>query len=97
MSHTLAWLRRESAWQSRTTALVAAGLLPAAEPDGGDLLALAVKQYVVTSSDAALIRSSRLDGWTLREAGWRQGLSYETARKRRQRAEAALRAWLAVP
>lgn len=38
MSHTLTYLRRESAWQIRTEPLHAAELLPAAEPDGGDLL-----------------------------------------------------------
>ena len=46
----------------------------------------------LTQVDAALIRATRVAGLTLTDAARLLGLSYEAAKKRRQRAEAA---WVA--
>jgi len=48
---------------------------------------------VLTRIDARLIFDTRVVGTPLGEAGRRMGLSYEAAKKRRQRAEARWVAW----
>jgi DNA-directed RNA polymerase specialized sigma24 family protein len=48
---------------------------------------------VVTARDAQLILDTRIAGRSLREAAQRLGLRYETAKKRRQRAEARWATW----
>jgi hypothetical protein len=59
------------------------------------ILVLAVDAGVITATDAAFITATRLRGFTLVDAARLAGLGYEAAKKRRQRAEAALAAWLA--
>ncbi|MGH9152392.1 MAG: hypothetical protein ACRD03_08360 [Acidimicrobiales bacterium] len=52
------------------------------------LLRLAVDAGVLTATDAWLIHATRIGGHTLGWAAGRLGVAYETAKKRRQRAEA---------
>jgi DNA-directed RNA polymerase specialized sigma24 family protein len=66
---------------------------PAAELSAAAILASAVHAGVVTDQDAQLILETRIAGHSLREAGQRLGLRYETAKKRRQRAEARWATW----
>jgi hypothetical protein len=57
------------------------------------MLASAIDAGVVTGPDAQLILDTRIVGQSLREAAHRQGLPYEGAKKRRQRAEARWATW----
>ncbi len=57
------------------------------------MLASAVDAGVVTDRDAQLILDTRIAGRSLRDAAQRLGLRYETAKKRRQRAEARWATW----
>jgi len=84
------WARVES----RTTQR-AAGLDSEDSADISPRIALAeaVARRVIDDLDAALIAASRVAGLPLRAAADLVGLSYEAAKKRRQRAEAALRIW----
>jgi hypothetical protein len=66
---------------------------PAAELSAAAMLASAVDAGVVTGRDARLILDTRIGGHSLREAAQRLGLRYETAKKRRQRAEARWATW----
>lgn len=61
------------------------------------VLRLGVDAGVLTASDAWLIYATRVAGHELAWAGWRLGVSYETAKKRRQRAETRLAAWWTPP
>ena len=65
----------------------------AVELSAAAMLASAVDAGVVTGQDAQLILDTRIAGRSLREAAQRLGLRYETAKKRRQRAEARLATW----
>ena len=65
---------------------------PASHPDL--LLVEAVAEGVVTAAEAELVGETRLGGVALRELAGRWGVSYEALKKRRQRAEARLVAWL---
>jgi hypothetical protein len=68
-------------------------LVPGVELSGAAMLAPAVDAGVVTDQDARLILDTRIAGLALREAAQRLGLRYETAKKRRQRAEARWATW----
>jgi DNA-directed RNA polymerase specialized sigma24 family protein len=62
-------------------------------PSGHTMLAGAVAAGVLSPADAQLILETRIAGHPLRAAARRQGLPYETAKKRRQRAEARWARW----
>jgi hypothetical protein len=72
--------------------LVGALARPAGHPDR--VLAKAVAEGVITAADAALIGETRIGGVRLRELAARWGVGYDALRKRRQRAEGPLVAWL---
>ena len=57
------------------------------------MLAAAVAAGVLVPADAQLILETRIAGHSLRAAARRQGLPYEVAKKRRQRAEARWAHW----
>jgi hypothetical protein len=57
------------------------------------MLTTAVDAGVITTDEAHLIVVTRIAGLPLRDAARRVGLAYETAKKRRQRAEARWIAW----
>jgi hypothetical protein len=59
------------------------------------LLSTAVEAGVVAEHDARLINATRVIGRPMRDVAHDLGVSYGTARKRRQRAEAAWVAWWA--
>jgi DNA-directed RNA polymerase specialized sigma24 family protein len=59
------------------------------------LLGTAVEAAVLAEHDARLIHATRVIGWPMREVAHDLGVSYGTAKKRRQRAEAAWVAWWA--
>jgi hypothetical protein len=61
----------------------------------GLILATAVDSGELTRPDAWLLHATIVDGHPLDRAAHRLGISYEAAKKRRQRARARLRAWLA--
>ena len=98
---------RNNAWKANTVAL--AGIdtaTPATDPTGDDggvevraetTLAMAVRDGALPPSNAALITATHLRGLPLRDAAQLLGLSYEAARKRRQRSQAALRHHLTDP
>ena len=70
----------------------------AASPLGVDgLLAAARAVGLLGAGDAELIARSRVDGEALAALAAGRGVAYETLRKRRQRAEARLRAELGCP
>jgi hypothetical protein len=71
----------------------AAPTAPGVELSAAAMLASAVDAGVVTDQDAQLILDTRIMGGSLRDAGRRVGLGYETAKKRRQRAEARWATW----
>lgn len=71
----------------------AASAAPGVELSAAAMLASAVNAGVVTDRDAQLILDTRIVGRSLREAAQRLGLRYETAKKRRQRAEARWASW----
>jgi hypothetical protein len=71
----------------------AASPAPDVELSAAALLASAVDAGVVTDRDAQLILDTRIAGCSLREVAQRLGLRYETAKKRRQRAEARWATW----
>jgi hypothetical protein len=58
------------------------------------VLARAVAEGAITAAEAELIGSTRLEGVALAEAAVERGLSYEAAKKARQRAELRLVAYL---
>jgi hypothetical protein len=96
-AHRLASLaRRERAWRDRTSPGddVDRLCLPgrALEPTG---VAGAVRAGVLDSFDATLIEATRLNGLSLVDAAMLLGVTYEAAKKRRRRAEAAWMAWWA--
>jgi DNA-directed RNA polymerase specialized sigma24 family protein len=69
---------------------------PPPRPGGAEaLLAGAVAAGVLAPAEAELILATRLDGVSLRALAAAGGVGYEQLRKRRQRAEARLRASLA--
>jgi DNA-directed RNA polymerase specialized sigma24 family protein len=59
------------------------------------LLAIAVESGVLAEHDARLIHATRVIGRPMRDVAHELGVSYGTAKKRRQRAEAAWVAWWA--
>jgi hypothetical protein len=71
----------------------AASAAPGVELSAAAMLASAVNAGVVTDQDAQMILDTRIAGRSLREAAQRLGLRYETAKKRRQRAEARWATW----
>ena len=72
--------------------LVGSAARPACHPELA--LARAVAEGVISAGDAELVAQTRLGGLGLAAAAARAGLGYEAAKKRRQRAEAALAGWL---
>jgi DNA-directed RNA polymerase specialized sigma24 family protein len=62
-------------------------------PSADTMLAGAVAAGVLLPADAQLILVTRIAGHSLRAAARYQGVSYETAKKRRQRAEARWANW----
>ena len=66
---------------------------PGLELSAADMLASCVDAGVVTTQDAQLILDTRIAGCSLREAARRLDLRYETAKKRRQRAETRWATW----
>jgi DNA-directed RNA polymerase specialized sigma24 family protein len=87
---------REDAWAARTTDLDAPLGEPAAEGDVDVRLLLrqAVDAGVVTPAGAELIELTRIHGVPLAAVAESNGVSYEALKKRRQRGEAAVAAWL---
>jgi DNA-directed RNA polymerase specialized sigma24 family protein len=87
---------REDAWAARTTDLDAPIGEPAAEDDVDVRLLLrqAVAAGVVTPAVAELIELTRVHGVPLVAVAQRTGVTYEALKKRRQRGEAAVAAWL---
>jgi hypothetical protein len=65
---------------------------PASHPDL--VLADAVAEGVLTTSEAELVGETRVGGVPLGELAGRWGISYQAVKKRRQRAEARLVPWL---
>jgi DNA-directed RNA polymerase specialized sigma24 family protein len=94
MSHTLDAVRAETAWRAATCPLDDAELPAVPPPDDPDPLDVAVSFGVLRVNDAALIGATRCNGLDLATVAALHGLSYEAAKKRRQRAEAILLAWL---
>jgi hypothetical protein len=84
--------RRELAWHRRVELTTD---FAAEQHDVGtpDVLEAAASAGTLKSVDATLIRSTRLDGLPLHDVAHLLGISYEAAKKRRQRAEAAWFAW----
>jgi hypothetical protein len=84
---------RERAWDR--TRPVCHGPTDAAVigPSADTMLAGAVAAGVFSPADAQLIVDTRIAGHPLRAAARRQGLPYEAAKKRRQRAEARWAGW----
>jgi hypothetical protein len=74
----------------------AASAAAAVELPAAAMMASAVDAGVVTDRDAQLILDTRIAGRSLREAAQRLGLRYETAKKRRQRAEARWATWWTI-
>jgi hypothetical protein len=70
-----------------------AAAAPAVELSAAAMLASAVEAGVVTDRDAQLILDTRIAGRSLRAVAQRLGLRYETAKKRRRRAEARWATW----
>ena len=95
MSHTLRTVRVERAWHAATRPLEDAASVATAAPDDPDPLLLAVDRGVLTAADAALISATRHAGLDLVTVARLTGVSYECAKKRRQRAEASFAAWYA--
>lgn len=87
-------VRKELAWRERVELDLSDGV-PATETLGfeSDLLDEAVRSGALGSVDAVLISATRLDGLRLREVAALLGLSYEAAKKRRQRAEWSWGTW----
>jgi hypothetical protein len=71
----------------------AASSAPGVELSADAILASTVDAGVVTDQDAQLILDTRIAGHSLRDAARRLGLGYESAKKRRQRAEARWATW----
>jgi hypothetical protein len=65
------------------------------EPSAALILDTAVRAGVINPSDAALIHTTAIAGHSLAFAARQLGISYETAKKRRQRAGHRLAAWWA--
>lgn len=91
-------LRRAASVQRTWTAqsghdLEAAAPAGAVELSAATLLVIAVDAGVIADQDARLIFATRFAGRPLRDAARRLGIGYETAKKRRQRAEARWAAW----
>lgn len=93
MSHTLDARAKDHAWSAMTVRLDDV-TLPPAPVDELDPLEEAVELGLLTRHDAALIGATRCNGLDLGTAAALVGLSYEAAKKRRQRAEARLVRWL---
>lgn len=88
-------VRRERAWRARIALDVHADMFmvePLFEPNA---IESAVADGMLQSLDATLIQATRLDGLRLADAAALLGMSYEAAKKRRRRAEAALAGWWA--
>jgi DNA-directed RNA polymerase specialized sigma24 family protein len=87
---------REDAWAAHTAPLDAPVGEPAAEAsvDVRLLMRQAVEAGVVSSEVAELIALTRIHGVPLAAVAQRTGVTYEALKKRRQRGEAALAAWL---
>ena len=60
-------------------------------------IALAVRAGAIKAADATLVTATKLDGLPLADAAHLLGITYEAAKKRRQRACAALAAYLHDP
>lgn len=88
-------VRAEQRWRDATVAVENVEVLEPAMDDV-DPVADAVAAGAVSDLDGTLIRATRLDGVELATAAQLLGLTYEAAKKRRRRAEAALAArWMA--
>ena len=90
------WSRRER--HRRNVELLAEAPPPAATAgdigSSHDVVAEAVAAGVLTRVDGRIVTATRIDGVPLGDVAVLVGLSYEAAKKRRQRAEASLVAWL---
>jgi hypothetical protein len=87
-------VRREREWRQRVTLDDQAARSEQRDNDVDDSgLDIAAKIGAITSFEAILIRATRLDGVRLADFALLMGISYEAAKKRRQRAEIAWRSW----
>lgn len=93
-SHTLTWVQRERRWQASRTDLDEASFLRTEDPAASSIVSDALRQGVLTPDDATLLVSTHVGGFALAEGAQLLGLNYEAAKKRRQRAQYALSAWL---
>jgi DNA-directed RNA polymerase specialized sigma24 family protein len=85
---------RQRAWRSHACdGMDVVGSGSVADLSVAAILTTAVDAGVLATRDAHLIHATRVNGLPLREAARRQGLSYEAAKKRRQRAEARWIMW----
>lgn len=99
MHRALRELGRESGWNAARSlrAIEERQSIPAALQEEGDvdgLLGAAVKAGAVSFEEAELILASRIDGAELSELARSAGLSYNTLKVRRQRAERRLLVFL---
>jgi hypothetical protein len=84
----------ERSWTAHTCGdIETACPAPGVELSSAAMLAVAVDAGVVTAQDAQLILDTRIVGLSLRDAARRLGLRYETAKKRRRRAEVRWASW----
>jgi DNA-directed RNA polymerase specialized sigma24 family protein len=91
MHRTVVELGRESAWRSMTSSFDSA--TPAPDEVDGDvdgLLDGAMRAGALTAAEAEMILSSRIDGVALADLARSAGVSYNTMKLRRQRAERRL-------
>jgi hypothetical protein len=89
-------VKTEVAWNDQTHEIPAlADRTRVDEPSAALILNTAVQAGVINPSDAALIHTTTIAGHSLAFAASQLGISYETAKKRRQRAGHCLAAWWA--
>jgi len=92
--HRAARDRREDVARSRPLTRDETVVEVSQEVSIGVTLGEAVSAGIVTRRDAWLVWATHCAGLTVAEAAMLLGLGYEQAKKRRQRADAALKAWL---
>jgi DNA-directed RNA polymerase specialized sigma24 family protein len=101
MHRTLAELGRESAWRGSWAhtgvAVGDAHLAPWVDGDVEALLDQAVSAHAIHAEEAALILATRIDGAALSALAATAGVSYNTMKLRRQRAERRLLLFLGYP
>ena len=93
----LAESERERSLHAELTEAVLAAPAPPASGTVDALIADAVERGVLSAPDAELVLETRVDGVELAAAAARRGISYNTAKLRRQRGERRLLLFLGLP